>query len=96
MIAENRKATFFDLENPVDYASLTQSPMLELESREGLIILDEVQRVPDIFPLLRVIADRKHERKKFLILGSASPDLVSGASETLAGRIAFIDMSVFI
>lgn len=95
MIAENQKTSFFDLENPVDYTSLTQSPMLELESREGLIILDEVQRVPGIFPLLRVIADKKHKSKKFLILGSASPELVSGASESLAGRIAFIDMSGF-
>lgn len=87
--------SFFDLENPSDYSSLTQSPMLQLESREGLIVLDEVQRVPELFPILRVLADIPSANRKFLILGSASPNLTKGASESLAGRISFIDMSGF-
>lgn len=94
-ISNQQKSIIYDLENPADYASITQSPMLLLESREGLIVLDEVQRVPEIFPVLRVLADRKKENRKFLILGSASPNLTKEASESLAGRISFIDMSGF-
>ncbi len=94
-IANKSKQTYYDLENPTDYSALTQSPMLLLESLEGLIVLDEVQRHPDIFPILRVLADRSVQGQKFLILGSASPYLTKGASESLAGRINFIDMSGF-
>jgi predicted AAA+ superfamily ATPase len=92
-IADQTEHTFFDLENPTDYTSIIQSPMLQLESLEGLIVLDEVQRVAEIFPILRVLADKP--KKKFLILGSASPNLTKVASESLAGRISFIDMSGF-
>jgi len=87
--------SFFDLENPTDYASMTQSPMIQLESTEGLVVLDEIQRLPDLFPILRVLADRASDKRKFLILGSASPNLTKGASESLAGRISFVDMSGF-
>jgi uncharacterized protein len=85
---------YFDLENPADLARLSQ-PMTALEPLRGLIVIDEVQRRPDLFPILRVLLDRKSVRARFLILGSASPDLLRQSSETLAGRIATIEMSGF-
>jgi len=78
---------FFDLEDPRDVARLAD-PMLALGDLRGLVILDEVQRQPEIFPVLRVLADRPRGAR-FLALGSASPDLLRQASESLAGRIAF-------
>ena len=68
-------ATFFDLENPTHLAQLAD-PMLALESLEGLVVLDEIQRVPELFPVLRVLADRPARPATFLVLGSASPDLL--------------------
>lgn len=65
----------FDLEDPIDLARL-DDPMLALADLRGLIILDEVQRRPDLFPILRVLADRKPKPARFLVLGSASPDLL--------------------
>lgn len=84
----------FDLESPADLARLT-NPELMLSSLRGLVILDEIQRMPELYPVLRVLADRPDLPARFLILGSASPALVQGASETLAGRISFIDVSGF-
>ena len=77
----------FDLEHPGDLAALA-SPMSTLEPLKGLVILDEVQRRPELFPILRVLVDASKERN-FLILGSASPELLRQSSESLAGRIAF-------
>jgi len=77
----------FDLENPDDLARLTE-PMLVLKPLRGLVIIDEVQRNPGLFPVLRVLADRPRRPCRFLILGSASPELLTQTSETLAGRIA--------
>lgn len=62
---------------------------------EGLVIIDEIQRLPQLFPLLRVLADRPTVPARFLILGSASPDLITGVSESLAGRVSFIDVTGF-
>ena len=93
-ISRTRASTFFDLERPADRLRL-QQPELSLGSLSGLIVIDEIQRDPGLFALLRVLADRRPRRAKFLILGSASPDLVKGASETLAGRVAFVDMGGF-
>ncbi len=93
-IARTRAATFFDLERPADRARLLEGE-LTLGSLTGLIVIDEIQRQPDLFNLLRVLADRRPRRARFLILGSASPDLVKGVSETLAGRVAFVDMGGF-
>ena len=93
-LAEKSKSTYFDLENPVDLARLSE-PMTALESLRGLIVIDEVQRRPDLFPVLRVLLDRKLMRARFLILGSASPDLLRQSSETLAGRIAIVEMGGF-
>jgi uncharacterized protein len=93
-LAEKSKSTYFDLENPVDLARLSE-PMTALESLRGLIVIDEVQRHPDLFPILRVLLDRKPVRARFLILGSASPELLRQSSETLAGRLAIIEMGGF-
>jgi predicted AAA+ superfamily ATPase len=85
---------FFDLETPSDLARLA-NPELLLSPLKGLVILDEIQRLPELFPLLRVLADRSDLPARFLILGSASQDLIAGASESLAGRLSFIDVSGF-
>ncbi len=83
--------TFFDLENPEDLARL-QDPMLALKGLEGLIVLDEIQRLPELFSILRVLVDRPKTRARFLILGSASPELLKQGSESLAGRIAYHEL----
>ncbi len=83
----------FDLEDDRDLAKL-HDPMLALGSLEGLIIIDEIHHVPDLFRTLRVLVDEKKERK-FLILGSASQQLLQQTSETLAGRITYIEMMPF-
>ncbi len=84
----------FDLEDPSDLAQL-QDPKLALAPLKGLIILDEIQRQPDIFPVLRVLVDRPNHEARFLILGSASPDLLRQSSESLAGRISFYELPGF-
>jgi len=81
----------FDLENPSDLARLAE-PMLALQEPKGLVVLDEVQRRPELFPVLRVLADRKPVRTRFLVLGSAAPDLLRQSSESLAGRIAYYEL----
>lgn len=91
---QDREVHHFDLESPADLARLA-NPQLVLSALQGIVILDEIQRMPELFPLLRVLADRPNLPARFLILGSASPDLVAGASESLAGRISFIDVFGF-
>lgn len=91
---EAEEVAYYDLEDPRDQARL-RDPMLALEPLRGLVILDEIQRRPDILPILRVLLDRKPLPAKFLILGSASPDIMRGTSESLAGRIGFVDMQGF-
>ncbi len=78
----------FDLEHPADLARLSD-PLLALSPLKGLVVLDEIQRQPDLFPVLRVLVDRRPVRSRFLILGSASPDMLRQGNETLAGRIAY-------
>jgi predicted AAA+ superfamily ATPase len=85
---------FLDLEDPSHLAQLTD-PLLALRDRTGLIVIDEVQRRPDLFPVLRVLADRPDRPATFLILGSASPHLLRQSSETLAGRIVYHEVSGF-
>ena len=87
-----RASTFFDLEQPRDISRLDE-PMLALEPLRGLVVLDEVQHRPDLFPVLRVLADRPRTPARFLVLGSASPELLRQTSETLAGRITFHHLS---
>lgn len=69
--------------------------MLTLGALRGLVVIDEIQRMPELFELLRVLADRPDAPARFLVLGSASPRLIQGASESLAGRVAFVDLSGF-
>jgi hypothetical protein len=84
----------FDMEDPSDIAAL-ENPKAALSPLEGVVVIDEIQRLPDLFPLLRVLVDAPECRKKFLILGSASRDLIQQSSETLAGRIAYIELPPF-
>jgi uncharacterized protein len=88
-----QKIQFLDCEDPRDLAKL-ENPMFILEPFEGLIIIDEIQRRPELFPVLRVLADDGRPRK-FIILGSASRDLISQSSETLAGRISYLELGGF-
>jgi predicted AAA+ superfamily ATPase len=94
IIAKREPATVFDLENPVDVQRLS-APMQALKDLSGLVIIDEVQRKPELFELLRVLVDRSRQNTQFLLLGSASPRLVKGVSESLAGRIGFVDLAGF-
>ncbi|HMP04190.1 MAG TPA: ATP-binding protein [Gemmatales bacterium] len=82
---------YFDLEDPVDLARLAE-PATALRGLRGLVVIDEVQRRPDLFPLLRVLADRRPLPARFLILGSASPDLLKQSSESLAGRLEVVPL----
>ncbi len=84
---------YFDLENPRDLAQL-ENPLLTLEDLSGLIVIDEIQRKADIFPLLRYLTDN-NPKQKYLILGSASRDLIQQSSESLAGRIAYYKLEGF-
>lgn len=85
--------TFLDCEDPRVLARL-ENPMLTLEPLEGLVIIDEIQRRPDLFPVLRVLIDDGKPRR-YLILGSASRDLIAQSSETLAGRISYLELGGF-
>lgn len=85
---------YFDLEDPISLVRLEQ-PMTALRDLQGLIVIDEVQRRPDLFPVLRVLADRDPLPVRFLILGSASPELLRQSSESLAGRIEIVSMGGF-
>ena len=87
-------ATSFDLEDPADVAALGDAG-LALRPLRGLVILDEIQRLPELFPLLRVLADRPGTPARFLVLGSASPGLLRQGSETLAGRVAWYELDGF-
>jgi hypothetical protein len=89
-----RNVTRFDLESPADLGRLAD-PLLALEGLRGLVIIDEIQRRPDLFPALRVLADRPRRPARFLILGSATRDLLRQSSETLAGRIAYHELGGF-
>lgn len=89
-----QKSSYFDLENPEDLARLAD-PMLVLKDLKGLVVIDEVQRLPDLFQVLRVLVDRPRLPLRFLVLGSASPDLLRQSSETLAGRIVYHQLNGF-
>lgn len=92
--AKQRDAEYFDLESPADASRLTHA-MTTLGPLRGFAVIDEAQLRPELFPVLRVLADRKPLPARFLLLGSASPDLVRGASESLAGRVSLIPMAGF-
>lgn len=92
--AYSEPVAWFDLEDPADLARL-DDPGLELRPLNGLVVLDEIHRLPDIFQLLRVLADRPGPPARFLVLGSASPELLRQTSESLAGRVAFHELDGF-
>jgi len=95
LLAARRGPTaFFDLENAEDLARLAD-PLLALRRERGLVVIDEIHRLPDLFPTLRVLVDEPGARRRFLVLGSAAPELLRQGSETLAGRIAFHELEGF-
>ena len=94
IIKSQKNIHYFDLEDPDDL-DVMQHPKAVLQDLEGLIIIDEIQRLPELFPLLRVLIDRKHKKQQFLILGSASRDLIKQSSESLAGRIEYLELTPF-
>lgn len=93
-VAARKPAHYFDLETAASRARLAR-PELTLRDLTGLVVIDEIQRQPELFPVLRPLVDRPRCRARFLILGSASPDLVRGVSESLAGRVGFVNLSGF-
>jgi predicted AAA+ superfamily ATPase len=92
--SRHKQVRYLDLEDSAVLASL-ENPMTLLRGLKGLVVIDEIQRRPELFPVLRVLSDREDHPARFLILGSASPDLIRQSSESLAGRIEFIEMGGF-
>ena len=93
-ICEPVPVHYFDLENPADRSGLS-NPLMALGNMDGLIILDEIHRMPELYETLRVLVDDTSHHASYLILGSASPGIIRDVSETLAGRIGFVDMGGF-
>lgn len=94
LLVSSDSVNYFDLEDPASLARLEQ-PMTALQGLRGLVVIDEVQRRPDLFPILRVLADRRPLPARFLLLGSASPPLLRQSSESLAGRVELVRMDGF-
>lgn len=94
MLGQTCETHYFDLESPVDRQRL-QNPELLLGSLSGLVVMDEIQLLPELFGVLRVLVDRPGQQTRYLLLGSASPHIVKKSAETLAGRIEFVDMAGF-
>ncbi len=93
--ARDGPAVIFDLEVRAERAALTATPERLLRGTEGLVVIDEIQRMPELFEVLRPICDARDRKAVFLVLGSASLDLIEGVSETLAGRVLFVDVGGF-
>ena len=94
IICNHQPSVYFDLESQVDLRRLV-NPEIILASLSGLVVIDEIQIKPDLFTTLRVVVDKPENRCNFLILGSASPQLIRNVSESLAGRVEFVDMAGF-
>lgn len=94
LVVDAPRSNIFDLEDPRDLARLGE-PTLSLSSLSGTVIIDEVQRRRELFPILRVLADEEPRPGRFLVLGSASPELVGLAAESLAGRVALLELGGF-
>lgn len=97
-IVESKKdsSEYLDLESPRDIARLQEAELYFERNREKMIILDEIQRMPELFPVLRSVIDRYRVPGRFLLLGSASPGLIRDSSESLAGRIAYEELFPFL
>ncbi len=93
-VAGTAGTSYFDLERSADFDRLA-SPERALDGARGLVVLDEIQRRPELFNYLRIAADRRPLRCRFLVLGSAAPGMVRGVSESLAGRVGFVTMGGF-
>jgi predicted AAA+ superfamily ATPase len=93
-LGPNYPVTYFDLESQPDVRRL-ENPEMVLGALPGLLVLDEIQLMPQLFNVLRVLVDRPANAARFLILGSASPHIVRRVSETLAGRVEFVELSGF-
>ena len=93
-IGDEAGAAYFDLEDPVSRKRL-EEPMTALAGLRGVVVIDEAQLMPELYPILRVLSDRRPLPAKFLLTGSASPDLTRGVTESLAGRVEFIEMCGF-
>ncbi|MDZ4666252.1 MAG: ATP-binding protein [bacterium] len=91
-----KNAVYFDLESPQDFRKFDNAELFLIAHQDNQVIIDEVQRMPDLFPLLRSLIDKKRNSGRFLLLGSASPELVKGSSESLAGRIYYIEATPFL
>ncbi|MEM9986255.1 MAG: ATP-binding protein, partial [Bacteroidota bacterium] len=91
----DRPSLYLDLENPADLAKLDQPGLFLNPLKDHTIILDEIQKAPHLFPALRGIIDQYRRPGRFILLGSASPDLIRDSSETLAGRIGFYELPPF-
>lgn len=95
-IATQRKEQthYFDLEDP-EHLNQLSDPKLALAPLQGLIVIDEIQRLPELFPLLRVLIDRRPLKQRYLVLGSASPEMLRQTSESLAGRVVYLELPPF-
>ncbi|MEA3445898.1 MAG: ATP-binding protein [Bacteroidota bacterium] len=91
----SKESIYIDLENPKDQAKIYDPVMFFENNIDKLVVLDEVQRMPDLFPVLRSMIDQKREPSRFILLGSASPELIRDSSESLAGRIAYEELFPF-
>ena len=95
IVSATGSAVIFDLEVRGERAALSATPERLLRGAEGLVVIDEIQRMPELFEVLRPICDARDRKAVFLVLGSASLDLIEGVSETLAGRVQFVDVGGF-
>jgi len=93
ILEESKNAIYLDLELPSDVMKLQDPELYLSQFSDRLVIIDEIQRMPELFPVLRALVDKDRSSKRFLILGSASPDLIKKSSETLAGRIIYHELN---
>ena len=91
----NKESIYLDIENPEDLAKLTDPVLFFKRNQDRCVVLDEIQRMPQLFPVLRSMIDMNRVNARFIILGSASPDLIRDSSESLAGRIAYEELTPF-
>jgi len=91
-----REAIYLDLENPKDLAKLDDPVLFMERNQDKCVVLDEIQRMPHLFPVLRSMVDRHRVNARFILLGSASPELIRDSSESLAGRIVYEELTPFL
>jgi predicted AAA+ superfamily ATPase len=91
----NKESIYLDIENPEDHTKLTDPVLFFKRNQDKCVVLDEIQRMPQLFPVLRSMIDMNRVNARFIVLGSASPDLIRDSSESLAGRIAYEELTPF-